>query len=163
MDRPESAADFGGTLTEVVDSIVHYGVKGMRWGVRRGDKSSSGPSEVLVKTTPGKRVETAGGKRQPAHEDAIRTAGHRQKAKASTTDSLSTKDLQELVNRMNLEQQYSKLAAGSKRENAGAKFAKDLMKSETQSLLLRGKPGPVISTLDALLSSQSKAKHRKRK
>lgn len=94
-------------MSDVVEKhLAHYGIKGQRWGVRR---NLDGGVEVSTTSTPGKKVTAKGGKGQPAHEDAIKTAISKQKAKTSTTDSLSTKELQELVNRMNLEQQYSKL------------------------------------------------------
>lgn len=95
------------TMSDVVEKhLAHYGIRGMRWGVRR---NLSGGVEVSTTSIPGKKVIAKGGQGQPAHEDAIKTAISKQKAKASSTDALSTKDLQELVNRMNLEQQYSKL------------------------------------------------------
>lgn len=85
--------------------LAHYGIKGMRWGRRK----SEGTSAVEVSATPGKKVVAKGGENQPAAPDAVRVAAYKQKAKASTTDALQTKELQELVNRMNLEQQYSRL------------------------------------------------------
>lgn len=70
---------------ETVDDILaHYGKKGMKWGVRRSPK-------------PG------------ASQDAQRTGSFRKTAKRGGTKALSTKELQELVTRMNLEQQYSRL------------------------------------------------------
>lgn len=106
------------------DFLQHYGVKGMKWGVRRS--TDSGPSAVEVRTRPGRRVKTSGGKRHPASEDAIRVAKTRQLAKKSTTDSLSNKELQELINRMNLEQQYKRLNGGSTLER-GTKMVKTLI------------------------------------
>lgn len=102
----------------------HFGVKGMKWGVRRDE--SSGPEAVVAKTTPGRRVKTSGGKRQEASEDAIRVAAYRQKAKKSTIDSLSNKELQDLISRMNLEQQYIRLHGGNAIEK-GTKFVKSLI------------------------------------
>ena len=93
--------------------LEHFGVKGMHWGVRK---------DVSVKATPGKYVKTSGGTKQTASEDAIAAATYRQKAKKSTTDSLSNKELQSLVTRMNLEQQYSDLSAKSPRMNIAQKF-----------------------------------------
>ena len=92
-------------------ALAHYGVKGMRWGVRRSSSKSTGPEEVTLKTVPGKRVTAQGGRRHPASEDARTAAIYKQKARKSTVDSLSNKELQALVNRMNLEQNYSRLTA----------------------------------------------------
>lgn len=100
------------------DTAKHFGVKGMHWGVRNAESKArekragiTGPTEVTKKIRPGKLVKTSGGAHHGPHEDALRIAETRQKARKSSTDSLSTKDLQELVNRMNLEQQYIRLKA----------------------------------------------------
>jgi hypothetical protein len=99
----------------------------MKWGVRKADRSAT--DVVVTQKKPGTRVSTSGGKNQPASEDAKNAAAARQKAKSSTTDSLSNKELQDLVRRMNLEQQYSDLM--SKRSSSplakGQRFVKDLL------------------------------------
>lgn len=105
-------------MDAVETAIAHYGVKGMKWGVRK-DKPST---DVTLKETPGRRVKATGGKRQPASEDAKKAAAARQKAKASTVDALSNQELQQLVNRMNLEQQLSRLSES--RMSAGEKMAR---------------------------------------
>lgn len=99
------------------DELLHYGVKGMRWGVRKRDTS---PQKVRVIRKPGKALKTKGGENQKASPDAIRAAVAKQKARRSTTDSLSNKELQELVTRMNLEQQYARL--DPKPVNIGLRF-----------------------------------------
>lgn len=95
-----SQADFNDNF------LKHYGVKGMKWGVRR----KRTPTKVQVATRPGKRVQTSGGKYQKTSNDAVRAAIIKQKASKSTTDSLSNKQLQEAINRMNLERQFNQLA-----------------------------------------------------
>lgn len=92
--------------TTVEVFLAHYGVKGMKWGIRK-DRS---PRDVTVQNRPGRRVKTAGGHNQPASGDAIKVARYRQQARKSSLDSLSNQELKELVNRMNLEQQFSNLS-----------------------------------------------------
>lgn len=92
---------------EVEDFLEHFGVKGMKWGRH---KAQSGPTAVSVSREPGKKVKARGGTGLSPHEDAVNAAVTKQKAKSSTTDSLSNKELQDLVTRMNLEQQYSRLS-----------------------------------------------------
>lgn len=103
----------------------HYGTKGMKWGVRRAE-TNAGPVAVEVRANPGKRVKATGGKGHGASEDAIRVAKLRQVAKKSTTDSLSNKELQDLISRMNLEQQYSRLK-GEGPVGRGLKVVKNLI------------------------------------
>lgn len=90
--------------------LQQYGVKGMHWGIRRSS-TDSGPKDVEIRAKPGRLVKAKGGQQHSAHEDALRVAISRQKARKSSTDSLSNKELQDLVSRMNLEQQYSRLIA----------------------------------------------------
>lgn len=101
MGRPDAGNRPGGSLDDVLN---HYGVKGMHWGVRK-KRSDSGPSSP----------------------DADRAKAHASTVKVHGTKALSNKDLQDLVTRMNLEQQFSTLQQKSKKENPGVKFAKELL------------------------------------
>lgn len=117
------------------NELEHFGVLGMKWG------RSKGAQAVAVKATPGRRVSTKGGKRQEASEDAISTAVSKQKARKSTTDSLSTKELKSLVERMNLEQQYSKLSGQSAKVAAGKQIVGLLLNVAKDTLMDKAKSG----------------------
>lgn len=114
-------------MDPVEQVLEHYGTKGMKWGVRKKHSAPSGPTPVTVKTTPGKRVKTAGGTHQGPHNDAVTAAISRQKAHKSSTDSLSNAELKALVARMQMERQYSQLAVA--RQNKAKKFAFGLLGS----------------------------------
>jgi hypothetical protein len=114
-------------MAEVEDFLEHYGTKGMKWGVRKSRSVSTGPSPVQLDARPGQRVTAKGGGGHSAHPDAIAAVTAGQKAKRSSTDTLSTQELQQLVTRMNLEQQYSKLAAQQRPRARGAALVKELM------------------------------------
>ena len=84
MGRSRSGASF----VELV--VKHHGVKGMKWGVR------TLPNGTTVGTP------TA---------DAREAGRSKEKIAIGGTAALSTRELQSLVTRMNLEQQYSRLVA----------------------------------------------------
>lgn len=79
------------------DFLVHYGIPGMRWGRHKARPSYE--SSVRV----------AGASAPRASEDAKTTGNYQARAKAGGTAALSTKELQALVTRQNLEQQYARL------------------------------------------------------
>lgn len=91
MDRADTSggADRRG-VTAVNDFLQHYGVKGMRWG-RRGKTAKESPSAESSAAT------------------AIRA-----RAKTSKVKALSNKELQEAINRMNLEQQFKRLSTNER-------------------------------------------------
>jgi 2'-5' RNA ligase len=125
MDEPMAEAAWSEELVEKF--LAHYGVPGMRWGVRKQSTGAqSGPTSVVVtQKKPGSKLKTSGGKGHPAHTDATTAASARQKAKSSRTDALSNDELQTAIKRMQLEQQFSQLSAG--KQSAGKRFVKKLI------------------------------------
>lgn len=134
--------------TDVDEFLSHYGVKGMKWGVRRTGQVSSttaktsrlarNGTDITAKQKPGKFVTTSGGKRRVAAPDAVRIAATRQLAKKSTTDALSNKQIADAVKRMQLEQQYHDLVKKTDRRNRGQKFvAKLLGDKKTQQQVVK--------------------------
>lgn len=99
----------------IVESILaHYGVKGMRWGVRK-DKPSAVTTRVTSTKLRGKtKVKAEGGHKLPAHEDAVRAAVSSQRVKKSGTAALSNQELAEYARRLQLEQQVSSLRSANK-------------------------------------------------
>ena len=134
-------------MSNVDDVIKHYGVKGMRWGIRKrsgGSSSSdtSSPSEpksvgkaVKVEIGPGKRIKTTGGQKQLPSADAINAAVAKQKAKKSGVKSLTNKEMQDLIGRMNLEQSYSKLA--KKEREANRSFTRKFLETQGKQFLMK--------------------------
>lgn len=108
--------------------LKHYGVKGMQWGVRKSDSAAGGPKDVTVtQKKPGTYAKAKGGQGHAITDDAAKALEARQKARVSTTDALTNKELQEAVNRMNLEVQYKRLEFESDRRSAGKRFVAGLL------------------------------------
>jgi hypothetical protein len=118
--------------SESVDEVLeHFGVRGMRWGVRR-DRESGGGSAPRR----GKSVSV----------DAARFDKTRKKVKTRGVSSLSNAELKALNERINLEQNYARLtgatSGGAKAKRAaswGGKVAGDILlnvgKQQASSIL----------------------------
>lgn len=128
-------------MTLADDILEHHGVKGMKWGQHIKAKVEGGKAsvkkniaertstETTVRIKAGQMVRVVGGVKRLPHEDAIKARVSEQIAKKSTLDSLSNKELQHLVNRMNLEAQYRNLAVKETRKSAGEKAVGELLAS----------------------------------
>lgn len=89
-----------------VEELLHYGVRGMRWGVRRDKR----PRAVTVSQKPGsKRLKARGGQDQPASSEAIATKALGQRARKSGFQSLTNQELQAYNQRLNLEANAKRL------------------------------------------------------
>lgn len=145
QDEMNRLVEQGYTLDDV---LAHYGIKGMKWGVRRARvvdehgnqvsttrKERRGLSSIpsgdklakaqMVRSTqvPGRRVQAEGGRFRDAHPDAIKAAQSRAIARNSSIDALSNVDLEALNKRLNLEQNYANLTGKTKQTNVVAKGA----------------------------------------
>lgn len=100
VERKSEAMHSGEIEADTI--LEHYGIKGMRWGVRKKSGASVTPSS-----------------------DAMQAKAYRARAKKNP-DALSNQELQALVTRMNLEQQYARLRPATRGEKA-TKFATELL------------------------------------
>lgn len=82
--------------------LSHYGVQGMRWGVRRTEAQLGADKKILDAS--GSAV-----RESKNINTAIRSARTTNKLKEA--ESLTDQELKDRVARMNLEQQYSNLSA----------------------------------------------------
>ena len=175
MDRSESSLDIRG----VDDVLSHYGKKGMHWGVINKIKPDrSVPKIVVLKETPGKLVKTEGGQFHPASEDARVAAAGRQMIKKSSIDVLSNKDLQAVITRMNLEQQYSNLKKNPRtKQDHTKKFIKkhgktivktgygmkELIVNDPRKVVAKKVGGAVVQTVSNSLRNKQNGGQQKKK
>ncbi len=137
---------------EVVDDILeHFGVKGMKWGVRRagdhflekglavstpgsrarGAAAAKASKKVKVKDK-GRKIKTSGGKGLPAHPDALRAHRVGQVVKKSGLKAVSNEDLNTFATRLQLEQNVSRLT--SREKSKATQFVSNVLSQSGKSL-----------------------------
>lgn len=118
--------------------LEHFGVKGMRWGLRKERPAPeavapSATSKVPRGTKRKTKIETQGGENHPAHEDAIKVAEAQAKLKKSGAAALSNQELRDVATRVQLENQVS-LLTGHK----GKQFVRGQLEAEGKNLAKAG-------------------------
>lgn len=102
------------TQKMIDESLKHFGILGMRWGVRR-DRTTlariAGRPVVVRRAEPKKQIKTAGGSGHPPSEEAIKTAMTKQKARASGTQALTAEEMKDALKRMKLEQEFKQVSS----------------------------------------------------
>lgn len=87
MDRPVSD-DFGSVGQPLLVAVLeHHGIKGMKWGHRKGSSSSDSTSS-----------------KEPVSADHVVAEGHKQTIRLHGVKALSNNELRQLNERMQLEQ-----------------------------------------------------------
>ena len=99
------------------DSITHYGVKGMKWGVRR--------TQAQLDRSAGRRAQKKDAKRARKTSNAQNSKS----AKRAEAKTLSNDELRSRINRLQMEKQYSELAS-SPAVKSGAQKVGGLMLQE---------------------------------
>ena len=128
-------------LSKPDDYLVHHGVKGMKWGVRK-DRSSGSKGSVLKTTAKvvspvgyavGKGIHKAAtSKKARSARNTLRNLTGSKRSAAMTKyrkkniDGMSDADLRKAVNRMNLERQYRDLTKADYMK--GQRYASDILK-----------------------------------
>lgn len=108
------------------DELYHYGVKGMKWGIRRtpaqlGHKTANTARKVgstvgSVAKKAGKAVSGVARKAYQAHKDkkaAQDSVERMKKLKKKKISDMTDQELQDRINRLQLEQRYSELVKSS--------------------------------------------------
>lgn len=114
---------------ELNDFLAHYGVKGMKWGVRRNRKASRSQTGAAKKAGIGKRQLDA--------------------------RKLNNRELKRVVERMKLEQEYAGLNNKKSQKSEGKKFVNDVMKSHGAKVVGAGLAVGTGLAIGKLLEGQS--------
>jgi hypothetical protein len=111
--------------------LEHFGVKGMRWGVRKADPIKSRSGHTIIRGKAKVNVEGGGG--HPAHPDAIKVAEAKTKLKKSGAAALSNEELRTVANRLQLEGQVHTLI-----KTKGKKFVDRHLEEQGNQLVRTG-------------------------
>lgn len=128
------------------DYLEHYGIKGMKWGVRKSDKSSNVSGNTVRSSKRGKvkGVELSKSNTNKAtrpSDDKTEVSILEKRIKKGSTDSLSNKELEAVVNRKNLEKRYSEVVSKEKERGVvgfGRSVVKDLGKDYAKNVMRNG-------------------------
>lgn len=108
--------------------LQHFGIPGMRWGVRRGGPLSGGARAAR------KREKLA---KNPSTYNGLHI---KMKPKGPNVKAMSDQELRARINRLNMEKEYSKLNQDSisKGKSAVAGILKDSAKSTVKMYVTKG-------------------------
>lgn len=139
--------------TKTDDFLAHYGVKGMKWGVRR--------SPAQLARARGESPPKSRAKKKPKASLVSRKSPA--PVKSVPQKKMSTAELQERVNRIRLEKQYAELTAPQK--SAGRKFVEEVLstsaKATATAYTTAGMKRGVKYALDKSIESYKKNKGKK--
>lgn len=88
------------------NELMHYGRKGMRWGKRSFTTEELKTGKALMKDS---KDIINGGKTINSAVRKAKKSSHEQKRKSPNLSKMTDKELQQAVQRMNMEKQYSDL------------------------------------------------------
>lgn len=117
------------------DELTHYGVLGMKWGIRRYQpypKGQSGKGVYKGKTKPPKVKKTHLSKKKQAEADM---------------KSMTDQELRQRINRLQMEKQYTQLSVGER--NVGQKAASMVLNKIGNKVIDRVIDRTLIDPIDA--------------
>lgn len=116
------------------DVLVHYGILGMKWGVRR---------------SPGQLSRSRGHKKSDdEHEDYKKV--HARKS----TKTMSDAELKNRINRLQMERQYKQLT--SKETSAGKKFVNDVLRESAKNVASKYVSKGITKLIDEAIHTVNK-------
>lgn len=128
------------------ENVIHYGVKGMKWGVRKQRPTSSGKRKG--KTNVQRIYERITKKKSTTEKEKPSTSSRRKKASEMSDD-----ELRKVINRMQMERTYAQLTA--REVSKGRKFVNDVLYNSAKATATTYATKAMIKAIKKLLKSSS--------
>lgn len=109
--------------------LYHYGVKGMKWGVRRTAAQLGHLAKAGYKKTR-TAVDTVRTKRAAKKSEEVA----RKRAKITSPKKLTTEELEARIKRLKLEKEYVELERNTAQISLGQKVAKEILESSVKNI-----------------------------
>lgn len=130
---------------EVDSFLEHYGVPGMKWGVRKARNEEARKAAFKAKST-----------------DAKKRIKIQAKANQKGLDALTNDEMQTAINRMNLEVNYSRLNEQTRKKSRGEKMLNFLIKDVAEVEVKRVVKAQTAITVEKALQSKGQDELAKR-
>lgn len=136
-----------------MSELYHHGVLGMRWGVRRNNSSGSSgePSRLrrFARNTNVNDVSSMINNTKTINNETSKIVKNKSANKyKKTAEQMTNKELQDAINRMNLEKQFSTLSA--EKTTAGKMSAMDVLDTVGTVLTIAGAAAGLYGTVKGI-------------
>lgn len=128
------------------DAIAHYGVKGMKWGVRKQRPTSSGKRKG--KTNAQRIYERITKKKESPAKPKPAVSSRKKRA-----SEMSDEELRSVINRMQMERTYAQLT--SKEVSKGRKFVNDVLYNSAKATATTYTTKAMTKAIEKLLKNSS--------
>lgn len=126
--------------------LVHHGIKGMKWGVRRT------PEQLGHAPSKKRKISIKISKSEPKKQTTQKASSESAKKKKSVKE-MSDEEIRKVINRIELERKYTSLTAPQ--QSKGKKIVKDILAKSATNVATKYTTKAMDKIVENLLKSMS--------